>query len=55
MKQFFETYADAPKLATLWRELSRSHNRLIFFLKNEVEREFYLRLVCSGKVQRQRT
>lgn len=44
MKQFFETYADAPKLATLWRELSWSHNRLIFPLKNEVEREFYLRL-----------
>lgn len=44
MKQFYETYADEPKLATLWRELSWSHNRLIFPLKNEVEREFYLRL-----------
>lgn len=44
MKQFFETYSDTPKLATLWRELSWSHNRLIFPLKNEMEREFYLRL-----------
>ena len=34
MKQFFETYSDTPKLATLWRELSWSHNRLIFPLKN---------------------
>jgi predicted nuclease of restriction endonuclease-like (RecB) superfamily len=44
MKQFYETYCDFPKLATLLRELSWSHNRLIFPLKTEEEREFYLRL-----------
>lgn len=44
MKQFYETYSDQPKLVTLWRELSWSHNRLIFPLKTEEEREFYLRL-----------
>lgn len=44
MKQFFEIYADTPKLATLWRELSWSHNRLIFPLKTEEERAFYLPL-----------
>ena len=44
MKQFYETYVNAPKLATLWRELSWSHNRLIFPLKSEEEREFYLRI-----------
>ena len=30
MKQFYETYKDEEKLATLWRELSWSHNRIIF-------------------------
>jgi len=49
MKQFYETYCDFPKLATLWRELSWSHNRIIFPLKTEEEREFYLRLTHKEK------
>jgi hypothetical protein len=53
MKQFYETYANAPKLATLWRELSWSLNRLIFPLKSEEERTSYLPgigiLLCKGK------
>lgn len=50
MKQFYETYADLPKLATLWRELSWSHNRIIFALKTDKEREFYLRLSISERL-----
>ncbi len=49
MKQFYETYVDFPKLATLWRVLSWSHNRLIFPLKTTEEREFYLRLTTKEK------
>ncbi|WP_366187533.1 PDDEXK nuclease domain-containing protein [Flavobacterium ovatum] len=49
MKQFYETYNDSPKLATLWRVLSWSHNRLIFPLKTAEEREFYLQLSYNEK------
>jgi hypothetical protein len=41
MKQFFETYKDFPKLSPLVREISWTHNMLIFFLLktiNSVER-----------------
>ena len=45
MKQFFETYRDFPKLSTLLREISWSHNLAIFSRCNTVEeREFYLSL-----------
>lgn len=45
MKQFYETYCQHPKLATLWREISWTHNTIIFSrCKSEEEREFYLRL-----------
>ena len=44
MKQFYETYSKNEKLATLSRELSWSHNRLILPLANEQEQEFYLRM-----------
>jgi len=45
MKQFYETYSDIPKLATVWRELSWTNNVIIFSrTKSEEEREFYLRL-----------
>jgi predicted nuclease of restriction endonuclease-like (RecB) superfamily len=48
MKQFYETYKDAPKLSTLLREISWSHNLAIFSrCKNEEEREFYLKLSKS--------
>lgn len=49
MKQFFETYSENEKLATLWRQLSWSHNRTIMTLKTEEEREFYLRLCAQEK------
>lgn len=45
MKQFFETYKDSEKLATLSRELSWSQNRLILPLKTPEEQEFYF-LFC---------
>jgi len=46
MKQFYETYKDFPKLSTLLREISWSHNMLIFSrCKTLEEREFYLNLV----------
>jgi len=45
MKQFFETYKDFPKLSTLLREVSWSHNLAIFSrCKTIEEREFYLKL-----------
>lgn len=45
MKQFYETYKDLPKLSTLLREISWSHNLAIFSrCKTVEEREFYLKL-----------
>ncbi|MDM8516269.1 PDDEXK nuclease domain-containing protein [Desulfobacterales bacterium HSG16] len=45
MKRFYEIYQENEKLATLWQELSWSHNRTIFSrCKSKEEREFYLRL-----------
>lgn len=46
MKQFYETYKEDEKLATLWRVLSWSHNKRIMTLKTKEEREFYL-LLCT--------
>ena len=44
MMQFYETYRHQPKLATLLRELSWSHNLAVMSrCKREEEREFYLR------------
>jgi len=48
MKQFYETYHADEKLATLWRELSWTHNTIIFSrCKSDEEREYYLRLSAS--------
>lgn len=45
MKKFYETYKDHPKLITLLREISWSHNLAIFSrCKTVEEREFYLKL-----------
>ena len=45
MKQFYETYKDFPKLSTLLREISWSHNLAIFSrCKTVEEREIYLQL-----------
>lgn len=45
MKQFYETYKNFPKLSTLSREISWSHNMAIFSrCKTAEEREFYLKL-----------
>jgi predicted nuclease of restriction endonuclease-like (RecB) superfamily len=50
MKQFYETYREDEKLATAWRVLSWSHNRLIMTLKNSEAREFYLNLSIHEKL-----
>jgi predicted nuclease of restriction endonuclease-like (RecB) superfamily len=45
MKQFYETYKNFPKLSTLLREISWSHNLAIFSrCKSIEEREYYLKL-----------
>ncbi len=45
MKQFYETYKEYPKISTLLREISWSHNLAIFSrCKSSEEREFYLKL-----------
>lgn len=49
MKQFYETYKDAPKLATVWREISWSHHKIIMPCRSHEEREFYIRLSAKEK------
>jgi predicted nuclease of restriction endonuclease-like (RecB) superfamily len=44
MKQFYEAYKDFPKLSTLLREISWSHNLAIFSRSKTLEeKEFYLK------------
>ena len=51
MKQFYETYKDYPKISTLLREISWSHNLAIFSrCKSSEEREFYLKNYLNKKV-----
>ncbi|MCD4799776.1 MAG: PDDEXK nuclease domain-containing protein [Methanosarcinales archaeon] len=51
MKQFYETYAENQKLASLWRELSWTHNRTIFSrCKTDEERAFYLHLTTKNRL-----
>lgn len=46
MKQFFETYRGFPKLSPVVREISWTHNMLIFSrCKTIEEKEFYLKIV----------
>lgn len=48
MKQFYETYKDAPKLSLLLREISWSNNLAIMTrCKTIEEKEFYLRLSAN--------
>jgi predicted nuclease of restriction endonuclease-like (RecB) superfamily len=50
MMQFYETYRGQPKLATLLRELSWSHNLAIMSRsKRDEEREFYLRITSRER------
>jgi predicted nuclease of restriction endonuclease-like (RecB) superfamily len=50
MRQFYQTYGHAPKLATLLRELSWSHNLAIMSRsKRDEEREFYLRMATRER------
>lgn len=45
MKQFYESYKDVPKLSTVLRQISWSHNLAIFSrCKTLEEREFYLNI-----------
>ena len=49
MKQFYETYCENEKLATLLRELTWSHNLQIMSCKTDEEREFYLTLSIKNR------
>jgi predicted nuclease of restriction endonuclease-like (RecB) superfamily len=49
MKQFYETYCENEKLATLLRELTWSHNLQIMSCKTDEEREFYLTLSAKNR------
>ena len=50
MKQFYEAYKDYPKLSTLLREISWSHNLAIFSRCRTIEeKEFYLRAAREEK------
>lgn len=50
MRQFYEVYRDEEKVAPLARQLSWSHNLIIFSQsKRPEEREFYLRMAVQEK------
>jgi len=50
MRQFYETYKDNEKLATVLREINWSHNLIIMSrAKSDEEREFYLTLAAKNK------
>ena len=50
MRQFFETYRDAPILSSLVRELPWTHNLIILSQsKRAEEREFYLRMAIRER------
>ena len=49
MRQFYETYKENEKLATLSRELTWSHNLQIISCKTDEEREFYLTLSIKNR------
>jgi predicted nuclease of restriction endonuclease-like (RecB) superfamily len=50
MKQFYEIYPENTKLSSLVREISWTHNLMIFSKSNtEDEREFYVRLAIKEK------
>ena len=52
MRQFFETYREAPTLSTLARELSWSANlQILGRTKRTEEREFYLRMAARNSWQ----
>ena len=44
MMQFHEVLPDSGNVATLWRQLSWSHFKLLIPLKNEIERDFYTQM-----------
>ena len=48
MKQFYETYAASPKLATVLRVLSWTKHQLLLQCKTPEEREFYLISATRG-------
>lgn len=47
MVQFAEAFADEQIVATLWRQLSWSHFRLLLPLKRPLQREFYAQMCCT--------
>lgn len=50
MRQFYETYSNNEKVVPLVRQLSWTHNLIIFSQsKREEEREFYLRMAIQEK------
>jgi predicted nuclease of restriction endonuclease-like (RecB) superfamily len=51
MKQFYEAYKGYPKLSTLLREISWSHNmKILSSAKSIEEREFYIRLTIKERL-----
>ena len=53
MKQFYDTYKDFPKLSPVVREISWTHNTIIFSsTKTAEEREFYLHLTLNERLSK---
>ena len=54
MKQFYESYREFPKVSTLLREISWSHNLAIFSrCKTIEEQEFYIKLTKQENLPKQ--
>lgn len=46
MMQFAHVFNDAEIVATLWRQLSWSHFKILIPIKNELSRDFYAQMCC---------
>lgn len=54
MIQFYDCFSNVEIVATLWRQLTWSHLRLLFPIKDEIERNFYASMcIQSGWSVRQ--
>jgi hypothetical protein len=46
MMQFAQVFNDAEIVATLWRQLSWSHFKILIPVKDDVARDFYAQMCC---------
>ncbi|MCD6229529.1 MAG: DUF1016 family protein [Candidatus Diapherotrites archaeon] len=44
--RFAETFPDYKNVSSVWRQLSWTHFKTIIYIKNELQREFYVQMCC---------